>query len=170
MSIKSYDWYPFATYWNMSFIIRKTSHSRTQCLITDHATHSGLFYAPWKLTAQFIHGTRTGWFSHQKQKVESAEQSQSPFPREKDLVWREWGERRAVGAGRAWLLPLKPLAPFHKQGLCRWATPLSCASPPDTGFVTAAVLKWFCVSVTNAETTQISGPFPKYVRVYNFTW
>lgn len=159
----------------MSFIVRKTSQKDSnkipssrglghrQCLIIDHATHSGLFYAPWNLIARFIHGTCTGWFSHKKQRVESAEQSQSPLFPEVALSGQEMStlfEESGGGGTGAWLLPLQPLAPFHKQGLGRWATPLSCAFPPDTGFMTAVVLKWIlCICHQRRNNTDLRAIF-----------
>lgn len=115
----------------MSLITRRTSQKDSnkipssrglghrQCLIIDHATHSGLFYAPWNLIARFTHGTRTGWFSHKKQRVESAEQSQSPLFPEVALSGQEMSTLfEESGGGGDWGLtsPTPAIGTFPQAG------------------------------------------------------
>lgn len=112
-------------------------------LSTDHAPHSGLFHAPWNLIARLVHGTVRGWYSHKKQRVESAEQSQSPLFPEVALSGQEVSILFEQ-CGGSWGLtsPTQAIGTFPQAGSLQEVTTLSCAIQPDTVFVMGVVLKW----------------------------
>lgn len=178
MSIKSYDWYPLATYWNMSFIIRRTSQKDSnkippsrglghrQCLIIDHATHSGLFYVlktnssiyPWHSYGVIQPQKAKGWKC--RTITTSSFLRDSPlWAREEDLVWREWGVEEGGGGRQGLTSPTQTIGTFPQAGALQVGyTTFLCISTRHR-FGDTVVLKWILCICHQCRNTDLRAIF-----------